>query len=88
MDTDKMEEITEKIVTAATTDEGDPLSMVDQALDAMVAAIGVIEDNLPKVQTDNVPQKAALDSVKELMDTAIGPYLADALKAMQVFGEE
>lgn len=72
---------------AQSPDDDDPLVMVDQAVDAMIAASQIIDENLPKVKADNVPQKAALDAVKDLIDTAIRPYLADIVKALQVFPE-
>jgi predicted RNase H-like HicB family nuclease len=65
--------------------EDDALAKVDQAIDAMIGAAQVIDKNLPNVKTDSVPQQAAVDAVKDLMDTAIAPYLADIAKAMQVF---
>ena len=71
-------------------DEGEsdtPLEMVDQAIDTMIAAAMVIEKYLPDVKTDNVPQKAAVDTIKELMDEAIAPYLADIAQAAQIFGD-
>ena len=60
---------------------------LDQALDAMVAAYQTIIENLPHVKTENVPQRAALDNVQEAMETGVGPYLADAVQAMQIFGD-
>lgn len=67
--------------------EGDdtPLEMVDQAIDTMMAAAKILDEYLPKVATDNVPQKAALDEVRSLLDEAVAPYLADIGKAMEVF---
>jgi len=68
---------------AADPDEDVALANVDQALDAMLAAVAVIDDNLPNIKTDSVPEKASVDAIKDLMDNAIKPYLADILKAMQ-----
>lgn len=65
--------------------EDTALSMVDQAIDTMMAAAKIMDENLPKVETDNVPQKAALDEVRSLLDEAVAPYLADMAKAMEVF---
>ena len=59
---------------------------VDQALDTMLAAIRVIEDNLPAIKTNSVPERAAVDAVKDLIATGVKPYFADVLKVMQVFG--
>ena len=67
--------------------DDEALSNVDQALDAMLAAVKTLADNLPQIKVENVPQKAAVDTVQDLLDTALVPYLADVLKAMQVFGK-
>lgn len=72
---------------AATPDEDVALANVDQAFDAILAAVAVIDENLPNVKTDSVPEKAARDAIQDLMDHALKPYLADALKAMQTFGK-
>lgn len=69
----------------ADDDHDETLANIDQALDTMIACIQSIEENLPGVQTDNVPQKAALDTFQEILDEAIKPYLADVIKAMSVF---
>ena len=72
---------------AKSENDDEALSNVDQALDAMMAAIKVLQDNLPQIKVENVPQKAAVDTVQDLLDTAIVPYYSDVLKAMQVFGK-
>ena len=94
MDSERIAKMAEDIVeeaafevVAQTPEDDDPLAMVDQAVDTIIAATQVIDENLPKVKVDNVPQKAAIDAVKDLMDNAIRPYLADIVRAMQVFGE-
>ena len=70
---------------AKTEDEDEALSNVDQALDAMLAAVKVLSDNLPKIKVENVPQQAAVDNMQDILDTALQPYLADVLKSMQFF---
>ena len=82
------EEVVSTERVAASPEDDEALANVDQALDAMVAAVSVLDDNLPNVKTDGVPQQAARDAVVDLVETAIKPYLADVLKAMQVFGED
>ena len=72
---------------AKSDNDDEALSNVDQALDAMLAAVKTLADNLPQIKVENVPQKAAVDTVQDLLDTALVPYLADVLKAMQVFGK-
>jgi hypothetical protein len=66
-------------------DNDEALVNVDGAVDAMIAAVTAIDENLPHVKVDGVPQQAALDTVRELMDEAIKPYLADIVKALEVF---
>ena len=72
---------------AKSENDDEALSNVDQALDAMLASIKVLEDNVPKIKIENVPQKAAVDNIQDTLDTAIKPYMADILKAMQFFGK-
>ena len=85
MDKSRIAKMSDKIAKEKTEDEA--LSNVDQAIDTIIASIMVMEENLPKVKTGNVPEKAAVDAVQDLLDTAIKPYFADAVKAMQIFGE-
>jgi len=66
-------------------EELDALKNVDEAVDAVIAGLKAIEENLPKVKADTVPQKAALDEVRGLMDEAVLPYFADVVKALQAF---
>jgi hypothetical protein len=69
-------------------EDDEALAMVDQAIDTMIASARILDQFLPKVKADNVPQKAALDAVKELMDRGVKPYLGDVAKAMNVFEGE
>ena len=64
--------------------EDEALSLVDQAIDMMIRSAKIINENLPKVKVTSVPQKAALDTMKETME-GVAPYLADVAKAMQAF---
>jgi hypothetical protein len=77
----RMQAMADKV--AAEHDEA--LENIDQALDGMIAMIQAIEENIPEVETDNVPQQAALDNLQETLDEALKPYLADAIQAMSVF---
>ena len=80
--------IVSNIRTAAVSEDEDvSLANVDQALDAMLAAVAVIDDNLASIKVGSVPEQAAVDAIKDLMETAIRPYLADMLKVMQIFGK-
>ena len=88
----RMAKMAEEVIStervAASPDDDEALANVDQALDAMLAAVAVLDDNLPNLKIDGVPQQAARDAVIDLMETAVKPYLADILKAMQTFGED
>ncbi len=86
MDRERILKMASKIAQEEGEDDT-PLAMVDQAIDTMIAAARILDRNLPKVKTDSVPQKAAVDAVKELMEQGVEPYLADVAKAMEVFGE-
>lgn len=87
---ERIAKMTDNIVSservAASPDDDEALSNVDQAVDTIIAAIGVIDNNLPLVKTDTVPQKAAKDVVADLMETAIKPYTADIAKALETLG--
>lgn len=61
------------------------LEVIDQSVDAMIASIMSIEENISRVKTDTVPQKAAIDTIQELLDEALKPYLSDVVKALEVF---
>ena len=79
--------VAEKRVEVSPTDD-DALANVDQAFDLILASIKVIDENLPNIKIDGVPQKAAQDAVTDLMENAIKPYFADALQAMRAFETE
>ena len=76
--------VAEKRVEVSPQDD-EALANVDQAFDLILASIKVIDENLPNIKIDGVPQKAAQDAVADLMNSAIKPYFADALQAMQAF---
>ena len=82
MDNMRIAKMAEKIAQEV---DDEAMANVDQAIDVMISAAQLIDANLSKVKAETVPQKAALDEVRNLMDTAIAPYLADIAKAMQVF---
>ena len=70
--------------TAEMDDEA--LSYVDQSFDVILSALKVIDDNLKKIKTNTIPEKAAVDAIDDLLETAVKPYLADVLKAFQNLG--
>jgi len=82
MDKERMANMAERIAGQARrgADEDVAMENVDQALDAMVAAVQALDENLPLVKTDSVPQRAALDAAKEVLETGVQPYLSDLIK--------
>ena len=76
----------EQIVKDDSTPNETALQNIDQALTIMVAALTTIEENLPLVETESVPQKAALDNMKETLDEALKPYLASFAEDFTFFG--
>jgi hypothetical protein len=91
MEKERIAAMADRIAQKEAPKEGgndEALANVDQAIDTMVAAVTILLENLPKVKTDNVPEKAAIDTVQGLVDEAIAPYLGDIVKAMHnAFGE-
>lgn len=89
MDKERVAKMTESLVAEervqVSPSDDEALSNVDQAFDAILAAINVIDENLPNVKADTVPERAARDAMADIMETAIRPYFADMLKAMQAF---
>ena len=65
-------------------DEDVALANTDQAIDAMIAALMVLDDNLPNIKTDSIPERAACDAAIDLLETGVKPYFADMIKALQV----
>ena len=89
MNKERIAKMTEEIISAervqTSPQDDEALANVDQAFDLILASIRVIDENLPNIKVDGVPQKAAQDTIADLMETAIRPYIADALEAMQAF---
>lgn len=77
----------DNVRVAAVAEDEDALAMVEQAIDAMIASSQIIDENLSKIRIESVPQQAAVDIVKDLMQNAIEPYLADVVLAMKNLGE-
>ena len=80
----------DRVAKRAAKEDGDEVSdealkNVDQAADAIIASIMAMEENLPNVRAETVPQKAALDEIQSLLDEAVEPYFAEVVKHLQVF---
>ncbi len=97
MNRERIAKMTDKVVEVVTAEEvdntriaavegeDDAFAMVDQAVDAALSSLIIIDENLPKIKTDSIPQKAAIDAIKDIMDSALKPYLADVIVALKVF---
>lgn len=86
-DIGKMSDRVAKRAMSAEEEDDTPLKNVDEAVDTIIAALQTLDENLSQVETDNVPQKSAIDSAQDLLDTAVKPYFADVAKALDVFEE-
>ena len=69
-------------------ESAEALVNIDQAIDAMIAAVMTIEEWLPKVVPETERERKAIAEVEDLMNTAIAPYLADVAKAMNSIEED
>jgi hypothetical protein len=63
----------------------DPVEVIDEAVDNILASIEAIGEALGKVEAETAAEKAALVKIQDLMETAIAPYMIDVVKAMDVF---
>jgi hypothetical protein len=86
MDERRVKAMVIRIAQGETTEgvEDEPFGLVDQSIDMMIQCVQCINDNLPKVEAQNVPQKAALDEIRGILDEGVAPYLADMVKVWQV----
>lgn len=75
----------DKIAADDTETSDQALANIDEAIDTIIASLTALDENLPLVKHENVPQKAALDNVREALDTGVKPYFADVVKAMTFF---
>ena len=85
MDRERIARMANKVAQGEDHDEA--LENVDQGIDAMIANYQLIEQELPRIKAENVPQRAALDKAKEVLENGIGPYLADLAEAINTLGE-
>lgn len=74
-----------RLISDEGTEADQALENVDQALDMILACLKVIDSNLPLIQTENVPQKAALDNIKETLEKGVKPYMSDMVKDFSYF---
>lgn len=77
----------ERIAQDISQEEKDPLVIIDEAVDNMIASIVAIDESLPSVKPETEAQRQALNQLKDLMETAIAPYTAEIAKALETFEE-
>ena len=83
MDNKKVMKMANKI---AATD--DPLVSVDQAINSIIESIYTLDENLSKIEANSPEEKAAVDKIQNLLDTAIAPYMADIAKEYLTFEDD
>lgn len=77
----------QRIAAEETFSSDEALSNLDQAVDTIIGAIGVIDQMIPFVKPETDKEREAVDKVKDLVDTAIAPYMSDIAKAMDALDE-
>jgi len=89
MDMKRMADMAERIAQPTGGEDNPALSQIDEAIDKMLVSIKAIEEQLPNVETASKAEEDAKAKIKDLFETAINPYVADVLEALDVFvGEE
>lgn len=75
-----------RFMRAAEAEERDKaLELTEESVDAIIASLTSLDETVGQIRADNVAQKAALDAIKETLETAIKPYMVDIVKALQAF---
>jgi hypothetical protein len=83
--------VAESSVTAAKKEpagEGeveDPIVEIDMAVDSMVDGVRRMYAAMDALKDLSRAEKLAADKIKDLLDTAISPYLADIIEELEAF---
>lgn len=85
MEENKIAAMADKIAANDSSESDQALANCDEAVDAIIAALTVLDENLPLVKPENVPQQAALDNIREALDQGVKPYFADAVRDFTFF---
>ena len=69
----------------AAVDELDPLSNIDNSIDGIVQYINLFNSSIEKLDMKSLPPKdvAVIYKIKDLMDTAVSPYVSDIIKELE-----
>ena len=85
IDANKAAAIVDRIASSDEEQYSEPLALVDGALTSIIAALIVLDENLPLVEPKSVPQMAARDSMIQILNEALNPYTLDMVNALDVF---
>jgi len=80
-----VERMASNVIRSVSEDRDEALEQVDQSIDVIIGAIQSLNENLKMVRSVSVAEKAAVDEFQSILDEAIAPYFADAVKVMEVF---
>lgn len=58
---------------------------IDDVIDDLVEMFDELEESIDKIDPANVPQTAARDRMREIVEGAFKPYLAEFIQCNQVF---
>ena len=86
MDNERMSRMADRVAQGEANDE--PLVVLDQAVDSIITAITAIDEVMSDVKPENDKEKKALGNNKDIMETAIVPYMGDVVKEMEAFEAE
>jgi len=80
----------QKMADKIAADEDEALTNVETSVDHIIMAVQIIDKNIGNVVMTSPQEKEAIDKIRDLVDSAIAPYIADIAEAFQVFdqGEE
>lgn len=81
----KIAAVAERIANNDSNEGDQALANCDEAVDNIIAALTVLDENIPLLKPENVPQQAALDNIKEALDQGVKPYFADVVKDFTFF---
>ena len=63
----------------------DSLIKIDEIADVLVDAFRVLAEEIDKIEPSSVPQRAAKDRMKEIVERAFEPYLEEIIVSSSVF---
>lgn len=69
-------------------DENDHLVRMDDNIEDLLDIFTEMEEDVERLQVNNVPQQAAKDRMREILSSAFLPYLAEFIQCNQLFEEQ